>query len=59
MAGVLMVDLDRFKEINDTHGHPAGDEVLRATASRLQDAVRNEDTVCRLGGTSLLCCSPV
>jgi diguanylate cyclase (GGDEF)-like protein len=47
---VLMVDLDRFKEINDRFGHMAGDEVLRVTADRLLDAVRKSDTVARMGG---------
>jgi diguanylate cyclase (GGDEF)-like protein len=47
---MLMVDLDRFKEINDTFGHQCGDEVLRVTARRLLDAVRTSDTVVRLGG---------
>lgn len=47
---LLYIDLDRFKPINDTHGHPVGDEVLRQFAQRLQAAVRPTDAVARLGG---------
>lgn len=47
---LLYIDLDRFKPINDTHGHPVGDEVLRQFAARLQAAVRPTDAVARLGG---------
>ncbi len=47
---VLLVDLDRFKDINDIHGHPAGDAVIRETANRLKQFVREGDTVARLGG---------
>jgi diguanylate cyclase (GGDEF)-like protein len=47
---VLLMDLDRFKEVNDTLGHAAGDSVLRDFAARLQAAVRKGDTMARLGG---------
>jgi diguanylate cyclase (GGDEF)-like protein len=48
--GLMLVDLDGFKDANTTHGHPAGDEVLRCTASALVDSLRGEDMVARLGG---------
>jgi diguanylate cyclase (GGDEF)-like protein len=47
---VLMMDLDRFKDINDTLGHLAGDDLLQLVAGRLASRVRAADTVCRLGG---------
>lgn len=47
---LVYIDLDHFKEINDTYGHEAGDAVLKTTAARLRDCVRDEDTVARLGG---------
>lgn len=48
--GLLLIDLDRFKQINDTAGHDAGDAVLMQTAERLADSCRRADTIARLGG---------
>jgi diguanylate cyclase (GGDEF)-like protein len=47
---VLMLDLDRFKEVNDTLGHPAGDTLLRAVAARLLECARETTVIARLGG---------
>lgn len=55
---LVMLDLDRFKEINDTFGHHAGDEVLRVTASRILAAVRKSDTVARMGGDEFVALLP-
>ena len=47
---ILLLDLDRFKEVNDTLGHPMGDALLKSVTERLLDCVREDDTVARLGG---------
>lgn len=49
-VAVLMIDLDRFKAVNDGHGHPVGDALLQVVARRLRSAVRDGDVVSRLGG---------
>ena len=48
--GLVILDLHRFKEVNDKHGHPRGDEVLRAVASTLKKALRTSDSAFRIGG---------
>jgi len=53
-CSVMFCDLDAFKSINDTHGHQAGDTVLRTFAERLREAVRVEDVVARVGGDEFL-----
>lgn len=56
--GVLICDVDHFKNINDTHGHPAGDQVLRIVAERIARAVRQTDYVGRYGGEEFLLVLP-
>jgi diguanylate cyclase (GGDEF)-like protein len=52
-VGLLLMDLDKFKEINDTYGHPAGDQALRAVAESIRAEVRQGDLVARVGGDEL------
>lgn len=58
-VGVVLVDVDRFKSVNDTLGHPAGDAVLREVASRLKSTLRLEDTIGRWGGEEFLALLPM
>ncbi|RZJ55524.1 MAG: GGDEF domain-containing protein, partial [Acidovorax sp.] len=57
-SSLLMLDLDRFKNINDQHGHSVGDKALQAVARTLQEALRRGDEVVRWGGEEFMVCLP-
>ncbi|MBI5496852.1 MAG: GGDEF domain-containing protein [Deltaproteobacteria bacterium] len=57
-VGLIMVDVDRFKDVNDQHGHPAGDQVLRSIASLVRAACRAGDTPARVGGEEFAVLAP-
>jgi GGDEF domain-containing protein len=56
--GLLLLDLNGFKKVNDVHGHPTGDEVLIGVGNRLKAAVRENDLVARLGGDEFAVLAP-
>lgn len=55
---VLLLDADKFKQVNDTYGHATGDTLLRSLAGALRESVRTDDAVCRLGGDEFLVICP-
>lgn len=58
LLSLMLIDADGFKQVNDVHGHDAGDLVLRTLAHALQDRVRTDDLACRLGGDEFLVLCP-
>lgn len=54
----MILDIDHFKNVNDTHGHDTGDVVLERTAGAMQECLRSSDDVCRFGGEEFLCICP-
>lgn len=57
-TGILMLDVDHFKQVNDTYGHPAGDAVLQALAKLVLERIRAEDIACRFGGEEFVVILP-
>jgi diguanylate cyclase (GGDEF)-like protein len=57
-VGIIMLDIDYFKEFNDSHGHEAGDALLQSVGAILQRSVRAEDIVCRYGGEEFVLILP-
>lgn len=57
-TGIIMMDVDHFKKVNDTYGHEAGDVILKALATFLQQHTRNEDILCRYGGEEFILLMP-
>jgi diguanylate cyclase (GGDEF)-like protein len=55
---VFMLDLDKFKDVNDTLGHTVGDHLLKTVADRLSVSLRKSDTVARMGGDEFIICVP-
>ena len=59
VVGVLFIDLDEFKPVNDTYGHDAGDRMLTSVAVRLEEVLQEHETAARIGGDEFVCILPV